>query len=251
MLTESSYILNFIKKYWKNILLFLSLIIIIILLMNTTCINNSNKNLQNNIKALTDSVQVLELKNGNLLHEKQSLILEKKEIEKYLDISNKEIKEIEKQLNSSLALISELKTNIRIDTIITTDSLIISNNNDTIIAHFRYNDKWITLNGYTKIIDNDKSNTQINDLLIDVPLTIGLTNDYKVFATSDNPYVSFTSVNAASIENSISNNKHKRWGFGPYVGFGVNFGYDPFHNGAGITLGGSVGFCVTYNLFQW
>ena len=125
MLIESSYILNFIKKYWKNILLFLSLIIIIILLMNTTCINNSNNNLQNNIKALTDSVQVLELKNGNLLHEKQSLILEKKEIEKYLDISNKEIKEIEKQLNSSLALISELKTNIRIDTIITTDSLII------------------------------------------------------------------------------------------------------------------------------
>ena len=60
MLIESSYILNFIKKYWKNILLFLSLIIIIILLMNTTCINNSNNNLQNNIKALTDSVQVLE-----------------------------------------------------------------------------------------------------------------------------------------------------------------------------------------------
>lgn len=244
-------ILSFIKSNWKNILLLLSLMFIVILLMNTTCINNDKKKLQNNIKALTEFVNVLELKNGDLIYEKQTLILEKDEVEKYLDISNKRIKEIEKELDSSLALISELKSSVRIDTIITTDSLIISNNNDTITAYFRYNDRWVTLNGYTQIIDSTNGNTQINDLSIDVPLTIGLTDDYKIFATSDNPYIVFSDINSAIIENSITDSKHKKWGFGPYVGVGVNFGYDPFHNGAGITLGGSVGFCITYNLIQW
>lgn len=47
--------------------------------------------------------------------------------------------------------------------------------------------------------------------------------------------------------------KQKRWGIGPYLGLGLNFGYGlaPTLGGADINVGGSIGICVSYHIFEW
>ena len=257
MTETNNKIWTWMKSNWKDCLLIVFSIVIITLICSTTCTTNKNKNLQNNVKALTDSVQVLELNNGSLLYEKQSLILEKSELESYLGISQKQIKELEKKLNSSVALIADLQGKINVDTIIMTDSIYFSNNGDTINALFKYNDKWLTLNGKT-LICNNVASSQINNVNMNVPLTIGLTDDYKIYAISENPYLTFTDINAASVENSITNQKKKRWGIGPYIGVGVGFGGClGFGNSAtignynGFIYGVTLGISIHYDLFQW
>lgn len=222
-------------------------IIIAILIMNTTCVNIKNEKLSNNIKSLLDTVNVLETKNGELIYAKQSLILEKNELEKYLDISKKERKDLEKQLNSSLAYIAKIYGSIKIDTLIMTDSVYI--NADTIKTIFNYKDNWVFLSGQS-ITTNSGANTQLNTLDMNIPLQLGIMNDYKVFVKSDNPYVNFSSIDAAAIEGTIANQKKKRWGIGPYIGVGVGAGTD-FKGNPQFGWNISVGIAVTYSLFQW
>lgn len=232
---------------WKELIMLVMGITIVILTMSTTCTNRKNNKLSNNIKALLDTVQTLETKNGELIYAKQSLLLEKNELEKYLDISKKERKELEKQLNSSLAFISKIQGNIKIDTLIMRDSVYI--NEDTIKTHFDYNDKWVTLNGQTMIV-NKTSKTQINTIDMRVPLKLGIMNDYKVFVTSENPYITFNNIDAAAIEGTIANQKNKRWGIGPYIGVGIGGGTD-FKGNPQFGWNISIGIAVTYSLFQW
>lgn len=240
------------KKWYEifplsKLLIIIMGIIIAILVMNTTCVNRKNENLSNNIKSLLDTVNVLESKTGELIYTKQSLILEKRELEKYLDISKKEKKELEKKLNSSLAFIAKIQGSIKIDTLIITDSVYI--NEDTVKSVFNYTDNWVFLDGQTVFVNNG-ANTQINSLNMRVPLKIGIMDDYKVFATSENPYVSFTNIDAAVIEGSIANQRKKRWGIGPYIGVGIGAGTD-FKGNPQFGWNISLGIAITYSLFQW
>lgn len=167
-----------------------------------------------------DSVQTLSLKNEQLVSYRQSLILDKKELEQYLDISNKQRKELEQKLNASIAYISSIESKISLDTIILQDSVIIKN--DSIKAFFDYYDDWTSLKGYTQII-NSKGYTAIESLDLNVPLTLGLTEDKKIFVTSKNPYVRFTDIQSAAIENSLLTPKKKRFNVGIQAGFGGGF----------------------------
>ena len=211
---------DFIKKNWAKILLLVFGLVIIILLMNTTCINRKNNNLANNIKALTDSMQIIEGKNGDLIYARQSLILEKNELENYLDISNKEVKRLEKELDSKIALISKMQGMVVVDTLVMYDSIYI--HEDTTIVQFNYKDNWLAMDG-TTVITNYKPKTVINSITSEVPLKIGMTDDYKIFATTDNPYVKFTDIESSIISGSKLNEKKKNWNVGLQVGFGGGF----------------------------
>ena len=241
--------LEIIKNNWKNILMIISLIIIIILIMSTTCIRQDNKKLKNNIKALTDSVHTLKTKNGELIYAKQSLILEKKEIENYLDISKSEVKELEKKLNSSLAYISSIKSNIIVDSIIMFDTIVINENSDTISVRFNYDDKWVSLNGKT-LVYGTIGETHVDKLEIETPLKVGLTEDYKVFVLTDNPYLKIGDIDGAAIENSIVKQKKKRFGIGPFVGVGIGGGTN-FNKTPYFGWNVSIGICLTYSLIQF
>lgn len=243
MSENNNKIWTFIKNNWKDTLIIFSIIIIIILIMPTTCTNRKNENLTNNIKALTDSVQTLNLKNGELLSAKQSLILEKKELEKYLDISKKDVNDLEKKLNSSLALIAKLNGGIHVDTIMMTDSVII--HNDTIDSYFNYTDKWICLDGHTSLLNN-YATTTINNISMSADLKMGMTDDYKVFVTTDNPYLTFNEIDAAAIDGSVVREKKKRWNIGAQLGIGAGYNLasktDKFFIGPYIGVGISYGF---------
>ena len=213
--------MEFIKKYWKDILLGIFFIVILILIMSTTCTNRKLGVAENNINALQDSLHTYEMKNGALMYEKQGYILKINELEENIGIAKKEAKEIERQLKSALATISKLMVEVRVDTVHTVDSVYVDK--DSIYHnYFKYNDQWLSLNGVTTFRTSPfEPSTTINNIFMNVPLKVGTTEDNKGFAISENPYVSFTSVEGANIEKA----KPKRFSLAIQLGLGLMGGY--------------------------
>ena len=245
----------FFKDNWQNILLGVFGFVIIILLMSTTCTNQKLGKAENNLKALTDTLHTYKLKNGELMYEKQGFIAEKKELEEYIGIKEKEVKEIEKKLKSALATIAKLQGQVRVDTIHMTDSIEVLPDS-TYNCHFNYNDKWLSMDGVTSVqLDPFNSHTIINNIGMEVPLKVGTTEDNKWFVTSENPYVQFTSIEGANLEKA----KQKRWSLGIQAGVGGIFGYGIsgcsadgiVRTGWILGAGGYVGIGISYKLIEF
>ena len=178
---------------------------------------------EHNIDALQDSIEVIQTKNGDLYYEKESLILEKKELEKHLDISKKEVRELEKKLNSDLAYIADLEGQLNVKpAIIIKDSLVYVDNTPDHYK-FSYDDKWLKFNGLTKF-EGTSATTTVSNINIPIPIRVGLTDEYTIFVKSDNPYISFTDIQGAAIDKSRIADRSKRWNVGIQVGIGVQYG---------------------------
>lgn len=246
--------MKFIKKHWKDILLVLFGVACITLLMSTTCTNQRNNILENNIIALNDSVKTYKLKNGELMYEKQGYILEKQDLEKYIDIKEREIKDLERTLNSKVATISRLEGELAIASITTHDSIAILPDS-TVNIYFDYDDTWLTLNGITSYgLKTNLSNTTLSYMHISLPLKVGMTEDNKWFATTSNPYVTFTTIEGANLQQA----RPKRWclsvqcGVGGLAGLGISGGEDGVVR-SGWILGGGLylGLGVSYKLLEF
>lgn len=228
-----------IKNHIKDIAIVILVVICIILLLSTTCTSQKNRIYKNNIDALRDSVHIEQLKNGELMSSKQMLILEKKQLEDYLGIAKKEIKEIEKKLDSKIAYIAKLEGQIQVDTVRLVDSVYVKGS--TYYTQWTFKDQWLYLQGLTQFKDGT-SVSQLNNLAMDVPLKLGITEDNQFFATTPNPYVGFSSIDGAALNQPT---KKYRWNIGIQVGFGMQYdlhrnalGYGPY-----IGVGGSWGWC--------
>lgn len=244
--------MEWLKKNWKNIVLLFFIVVICLLTILLSKSKNSLYNAETNIKALTDTIHSYKLENGELLTSKYGLIVEKEELTKYLETTEKEKKNLEKKLNSSLAYIAELKTSVRIDTIYTIDSIFIDTNDVTNI-NFKYTDEWVYVDGSTKFKDIKDSKTTINTININTPLKVGLTEDNQFFATTPNPYVKISDIDGAKVLTKTT--KPKRWGMGPTITFGLGYGCGTDFNGGnvknGFVLGGFIGWSVHYSVWQW
>lgn len=236
---------------WKDILLILLFLIVCGLSIYNVTTKNDLTKAENNIVAIQDTVKSYKLKNGELLYAQQGFLLEKAELEEYIDISKKTINELEKELDSKIALISKLEGNVRIDTLEVVDSIFI--NNDTLFNNFVYQDNWLYLNGLTKYYDNI-SNTTINIISMNAPITIGTTKDNQWFVTSENPYITFTDIKGANLEKA----KPKRWSLGVQVGLGVIGGIgicgssdNVVRSGWVVGFGPYVGIGLNYKLFEF
>lgn len=240
------------RKYWREIIISVLVFVCIVLVMSTTCTRQKLDIAENNIQALNDSVRTYQLKNGELLSAKKTLIIEKNLLETYLDISKKDIRDLEKKLKSQVEYIGKLEQSIKVDTIVMHDSIIVES--DTTKIYFNYDDDWLNMSGLTWLSKYDYGTT-LNTLSMKTPLTIGLTEDNQFFVTTPNPYISFTDINGAKV---LETTRQKRWGIGPYLGFGVNVSY-----GAGLTntqwlvnkphigFGFEIGIGVSYQIWQF
>lgn len=243
---------NIIKDNWKNILLIVFFFITLSLVMSTTCTSKKLHIAENNISALTDTLNCYEMRNGELLYEKQGYILEKKHLEEYIGVCEKDIRELENKLECALSTISKMQAHVKVDTIHMTDTTFIFD--DGLVRNdFTYNDEWLSLSGITTYNDC-KFSTQINSIYMDVPLKIGTTKDNTWFATTENPYVSFSCIEGANLEKV----KQKRFSLSIHAGVGLSYGYGISSSVDGIVRSGwffgpamHIGAGVSYKIFEF
>lgn len=215
---------NFFDK--KTILVIVITSLLFILLYSFTVRHYERKVdiYSQNLLASKTKIETLQLKNGNILHERDSYILKKNELEELLNIKKSELKEIEKKLESTITYISNLKGEVKVDTIITVKDSIVYKNPENATVNFNYNDKWVSLLGTNSLTFEEglikKSETNINNLSVQIPLKVGLTESYQIFVTSDNPYVSFSEIEGAVIDKTTLYPPKKKFSWGLQVGFG-------------------------------
>lgn len=182
---------------------------------------NKLSNAEQNIDTYKGHIEQLQLKNGELISANNSYILKTKDLENQFNLSKKEVKDLEKKLGDKLAYISKISTKIQYDTITAIKDTIIYRDNLTEVQ-FKYTDKWTSFNGVTKLANNN-AETSIYDLNINVPLKVGLADNYKIFVQSDNPYIQFTDIEGAVIDGSKFNQKKKRVSWGVQLGIGAMY----------------------------
>jgi hypothetical protein len=216
-------------------------IIGVILVVFSSLLYNKNSDIdtyKNNIKSLTSELDSTKLKNGFMMYTMQSLILEKDELEKYLDVSKKEVKELERKLDSKVKYIASIEGKVTIDTLVLRDSVYIDPNGNMSL-YFEYSDKWITLGGHSTPTTFDDYYTILDTLSMNVPLQVRLTDGRKIFVKTKNPYMNITDIQGSYIEESELRRFVKRFGICFYMEWGVQYGviHQTFDTGPQIGLG--------------
>jgi hypothetical protein len=191
---------------------------------------------EQNLTAYKGQMEQLELKNGELIATRDSYILDKKNLEEALNVSKSEVKELEKKLNSSLAYIANMESQVRIDTVTIVKDSIIYDEGDIAQIHFDYDDDWFGVKGTTDLTGPEIT-TSLYDIKMYVPIQWGMTDNYKIFVKSDNPYVSFTNLDGAVIDGSKIIPKQRKFGLSVQGGFGVNYDLIKKNLGVGPYLG--------------
>lgn len=200
-------------------LLLVSIAFNVALLFKKGTVEDTAAQYRQNYIAAVDSLKQIKLDNGNTLHEKAMYILKTEDLQKQLNISRQEYQDLEKKLNSTIAALAKANARVRVDTIeIKSDPIVLA---DTLASPFAWSDKYLNISGMT-VASPTFSYTKIDKIGMDVPLTIGITQDYKMFATTDNPYVTFTSIESVIDEKVLP--KKKPWSIGVTLGFGATYG---------------------------
>jgi hypothetical protein len=185
--------------------------------------NGKIDTLNQNLKAKDDQISQLVMDNGDLLVIRDSYELKANQLEDQLNISKKEFKELEKKLNSSIKYIAKLEAQVNIkDTIVTTRDSIIYIDKERYTTYFKYHDQWLSLKGFNEV-NNDDINTSIYDVSICAPITMGLTNDNKIFVQSSNPYVVIPQIEGAYLDGYDIKPKRTTFNWGFQVGFGTMY----------------------------
>lgn len=206
--------------------------------------NDRISKLSNNVSVYRDSIETVTLKNNELLASKQSLILSEAQIRDELNVSKAEIKELKRQLNADLAYIAKLETNVELkDTVWMKPDTVFMNANNYITKSFKYSDNWLQMNSSVYGSNVDDLKLSIDYLNIDVPLMLGLTDNYKFWVQTNNPYVTFTNIEGAVVDESAIKPKRQAWHLSVHAGIGVHYGLF----GQKVDVGPYVGAGVSYN----
>lgn len=236
-------ILNYIKE--NKVLLSIVAILFILLSLMIGIIIRKNNNItiiENNLSAATEKIEVLKTTNGDLLAKNRSYITTINSLEDYINISKKEVKDLQKTLDDKILYISELETLINIKPTEVHDTTVVYKDS-TFNFTFNFSDKWYKLIGNSSF-DYNRVKTEINTLYVNVPLCVGLTDDWKIFVTTQNPYVIFDSVEGALLDKEVYLKQQKKKRLGISISLGIYTGYDLFDKS--IYIGPGVGCGVSY-----
>lgn len=232
------------RKSWI-IIVIEALIFIMLLGTVVKCSNDRIERLEHNIDAYRDTVEYVEMQNGELLTTKQSLILSTEELTEELNISKRELKDLKKKLGDNIAYIARLEAQVGIkDTVfLKGDTIFVDKIDSTTIKSFNWEDEWLSM------IANIRGNTiadskmSINNFNMQVPLDVGLTDDYRFWIKTPNPYVTITDINTAAIHGSDVAKKDQRFHHGIHLGFGLQYGMI----GQQLDIGPQIGYGFMYS----
>lgn len=185
-----------------------------------------------NITALTDTIKYYKSKSGSLVAEKTILSVDINLLKQLNDSLYNIIKDIKvKNPDNTVYINTTIKDIIR-DTcwLVKRDSIIY--NNSYIKKDFNFSDNWRTVQGYT-YLKYDTLGTVIskNNVIADFAV---VQKNNKVYITSNNPYIEYNNIIGITNSNNIQQ-KQKRFGIGPYIGFGITHKLD-FVPTVGISL---------------
>ena len=228
-----------INKYLLGAAIVLLLAVIGLWAYNVNLQRKSN-NWKHNYEVLQDSVEVIKTKNGELLYENGSLIIEKNELEEALDISKKQVKEYEKALGSKLAYISKLEAQLKVKDTIKITNIVHDTLSNSYSMH--YDDSWLKFDEVFSLKNPIKPEMSLYNISMNMPLKVGIGDNYRIFVTSPNPYFNVTSIEGAVIDGSQFAKKQSRWTLGLFGGFGVQYGLINKQIDAGPQVGIGVGF---------
>ena len=203
-------------------------------------VQRASNNWKHNYEVLQDSVEVVTTRNGELLYENGSLILQRKELFEALDLSQRQVRDYEKALGSKLAYIAELESRLEVKDTVMVKEIVYDNVTNT--YSMAYRDKWLNFDQTLSWDEGNKPILKTYNISLDVPLKVGLGDNYRIFVTSPNPYFNITSIEGAVVDGSQFAKKPSRWTLGAYGGFGI--GYDLIHKsfGVGPQIGVGIGF---------
>lgn len=180
---------------------------------------------EQNIKAMKGKVEVIELQNKELIYTRDLYFATINDLEELLDITKKQANDIQRRLDSKIAHIAQLEQEVKIEYVEVVKDSIVYITKDKLVASFHYEDDWLNFDGENTFNTGGTFNytTIIKNIKISAPLTVGLSDNYKIFVTTPNPYISFTEIEGVVIDKSIMQPKKKRFGWGIHGGFGVMY----------------------------
>ena len=192
---------------------------------------------QNNIVALTDSIEYYESKTGELIAQKTLLTGEIKDLK---ESHSKELNDLYNDLNSMKRKNAQLAAQIDVlvenparDTIWKYDSVLVV---QSLVQPFQFNDKWRNLSGNITL-ENNTMGLNIKEDQVFFNYTIAV-EDGLVYLMSDNPYVKYNRITAIQ----ETQKKPKRWNIGFQLGLGFQYGL--FHEK--VDIGPYLGLGVSY-----
>lgn len=189
-----------------------------------------------NIAALTDSINYWKTKNGNTVAEKTLIKGSLADLKLVNDSLYNMVKDMKVNNPSTVIGGTTVITNREVDTMWVNLPLKV----DTpIYKEFNFSDKYRTLSGNIYYI-TDTLGLRVNKDQVQFDYALAI-QDGKVYMTSDNPYVKFTSI--TGLEVPSKEQKKKRFGIGPVVYGGYDFNTKSFGYGLGVG--------ITYSVFQW
>ena len=238
---------DFLKYLWENnkkdifqVLLIVILFVWALISMQRCAVLKHNyETAQNNIVALTDSIEYYECKTGELVAQKTMLVGEIKDLK---ESHSKELNCLYDDLNSmkrkNAQMAAQLKgfiDNPVKDTIWKYDTIKFEK---SLIQPFDFSDKWRILSGNITLKD-DTIGLNIKEDQVFFDYTIAI-EDGCIYIKSDNPYVKYDYVTA--IQEQQKKPKHWNIGFqaglgfqycmfnktidvGPYLGVGISWGF--------------------------
>ena len=192
---------------------------------------------QNNIVALTDSIEYYESKTGELIAQKTMLTGEIKDLK---ESHSKELNDLYNDLNSMKRKNAQLAAQIDVlvenparDTIWKYDSVLVV---QSLVQPFQFNDKWRNLSGNITL-ENNTMGLNITEDQVFFNYTIAV-EDGLIYLMSDNPYVQYNRITAVQ----ETQKKPKRWNIGFQLGLGFQYGL--FHET--VDIGPYLGLGVSY-----
>lgn len=212
------------KKSWI-ILIIEALVFIALLGTVSKCSRDKIDTLEHNIDAYKDRIEYVEDRNENLIAIKESLYMNEAKMMGELEVSKAEIKDLKKKLNDDIAYIAKLESQIALkDTVFMKPDTVYVTNDNIITKHFSWNDDWTNMTASVFGNTIEDSRLSIDNLNMNVPLELGLTDNYTFWVKSENPYVNFTNIKSVVIDNSSVKEKEKRFHHGISLGFGFQYG---------------------------
>lgn len=169
-----------------------------------------------NLAALTDTIAYYKSRSNGLVAQKTMLQGDMDLLKKANDSLYNIIKGISVKNPDNAVYVNTVVHDVQRDTcwIVNVDSVYY---NKEIKKEFDFSDSWRTVQGYT-YLRSDTLGTCITKNDVAASFTV-VQKDNKVYITSNNPYVEYSSI--VGITQTKAAQKTKRWGIGPYIGFGV------------------------------